>query len=133
MAKFVVRKKRNKSGTVDEVLYYAVPVSKGVIDAEYLSGSISRRCTLTRGDVKAAITELACSLQQYLTDGYTVHLEGIGYFTVSASSEGFTDPQECTPRRVKAKRICFRADKHLKEVLKDVRYKPDTSVSKKKK
>ncbi|MCD8262399.1 MAG: hypothetical protein LUD15_13750, partial [Bacteroides sp.] len=105
----------------------------GVIDAEYLSGSISRRCTLTRGDVKATITELTCSLQQYLTDGYTVYLEGIGYFTISASSEGFADPQACTPRRVKAKRICFRADKHLKKILKDVRYKADTSVSKKKK
>ena len=39
--------------------------------------------------------------------------------------EGFDTPEECTPRRVKTKRICFRADKSLKTKLKFIRFEQE--------
>ncbi|MDR2927225.1 MAG: hypothetical protein LBV41_03350 [Cytophagaceae bacterium] len=55
-----------------------------------------------------------------LHDGHTVRLDGLGLLSVSTSSDGFDT--ECTPRRVKAKKICFRAAPKLKADLKYIRF-----------
>jgi hypothetical protein len=63
-----------------------------------------------------------------LKAGKRVYLEDIGYLWLSASSEGFDVPEDCTPSKVQAKRICFRADKELKEVLSEVEFVKEKTV-----
>jgi hypothetical protein len=64
-------------------------------------------------------------VKQYLHEGHTMRLEGLSLLSVSASSPGFDTPEECTPRRVKAGKICFRAATGLKEGLKHIRFEHD--------
>lgn len=123
--KYCVRRKTDKSKAEEQVKYYAVPISSGTVGTEELAENIAHRCTLSEGDVRATIVELMHTIEQELHKGYKVSLEGIGIFSLSASSEGFDAPDECTPGKVKAKRICFLADKKLKKNLRFVKFEKD--------
>ena len=123
--KYCVRKKTDKSQGEEQVKYYAVPLSSGTIGTNELAENIAGRCTLRPGDVHATIVELMYTIEQELHQGNKVCLEGIGIFSLSASSEGFDKPEDCTPSKVKAKRICFLADKKLKKNLKFVKFEKD--------
>lgn len=122
MAKYVVRTKKNVLRGEERVLYYGVPVSSGVIDLKYIANEVSARSSLTPEDVIAAISAVARLTRKHLVDGDTVNLNGLGLFTVSASSEGCETPEECTPAKVKAMRVCFKADREMRCVLSEIKY-----------
>lgn len=122
MQLYVVRSKIDKSGTEEKTLYYGVPVISGQIDEEYLAAEICERCSLTEADVLATICALKGCIQKHLEYGQSVKLKGIGTFSVSATSEGVETPQECTPSKVKAQRVCFRADNDMRGVLYRIKY-----------
>lgn len=123
MQLYVVRSKIDKTKEKEEKLYYGVPIISGTVTEEEIAEEISERCSLTPSDVLAAISALSQSLHDHLSDGRSVKLKGIGTFSVSASSTGSKTPEECTPAKVKAQRVCFRADRILRGVLGKIKYK----------
>ena len=123
MQLYVVRSKVDKTNEEEKKQYYGIPIISGVITEEKIAEEISERCSLTPSDVLAALDALSRSLQQHLEDGRSVRLKGIGTFNVSATSSGADTPEECTPSKMKAGRIYFRADKILKSVLGKMKYK----------
>lgn len=123
MQLYVVRSKIDKTGDTPKERYYGVPVTSGQINEDRLAEEISERSSLTPADVLAAISALSDSLQNHLSNGHTVSLKGIGIFSVSASSEGVDTPKECTPAKVKAQRVCFKADNKLRSILENMKYK----------
>ena len=54
--------------------------------------------------------------------GYTINLHGIGTLFLSAGSEGYENPKDCTPHRVKAKRLCIKADPEMKKFMKRLKF-----------
>ncbi len=123
MQLYVVRSKVDKTGEKERVLYYGVPVVSGRVTEEEIATEICQRASLTRGDVLAVLSAVSDSLQNHLSEGRTVSLKGIGVFSVSASSEGVDTPEKCTPAKVKAQRICFKADNILRSILESLKYK----------
>jgi len=122
MQLYVVRPKIDKTGEKEKKRYYGVPITSGQMDENDLAAEICERSSLTRGDVLAVISALSDSMQNHLSNGYTVSLKGIGLFTVSASSEGMDEPEKVTPAKVKAQRICFKADNALRSILENIKY-----------
>ncbi|NDV80405.1 HU family DNA-binding protein [Bacteroides sp. 51] len=122
MAKYVVRTKKSVLGEEEKVQYYGVPVSSGVIDLKYIADEASVRGSLTPEDVIAAISVVARLTRKHLAMGDTVNLNGLGLFTVSASSEGCDTPEECTPAKVKPLRVCYKADPEMRRVLAEIKY-----------
>jgi len=123
MQLYVVRSKVDKSGDEEKKRYYGIPVISGTVTEEELAEEISERCSLTPADVLATINALSQSMQNHLSNGYSVRLKGMGTFSLSASSEGADTPEECTPSKMKAQRICFRADNILKRIMEKMKYK----------
>lgn len=119
----VKTKKSSLSGK--DFKYYAVPVRSGMVDIVKLAKLLSQRSTLSQADVRATIIGLVELIEEYLQQGYSVQLDDLGIFTVSASSDGFDNAEDCTPSRVHAKKICFRADKNLKKNLKFIRFEKE--------
>ena len=119
--RYRVRTKRSGIGE-KAAKYYAVPVRSGEITTRQLAKDLTKISSLSEGDVHAALIGLSGLVERYLQEGYSVRLDNLGLFTVSATSAGFDTPEECTPSRVKAKKICFRADKELKGNLKFVSF-----------
>lgn len=119
---YVVRKKVDKSGEKMLKRYYGVPITSGQITTDRLARDICERCSLTHADVVAAVSALSEVMQGYLEDGHTVNLKDIGLFSVSASSEGCSTPDECTPAKVKAQRVCFKAEGQMRCILEEIKY-----------
>lgn len=123
MQLYVVRPKVDKSKKEEKVLYYGVPVTSGQVDVDQLAREICVRCSLTSADVLATISALSEVMQDHLLIGNTVYLKGIGLFSISASSLGCATPKECTPAKVKAQRVCFKADNMMRSILARMEYK----------
>lgn len=122
MTDYVVRTKVDKSGDEEKVRYYGVPVTSGQVGVKELARDICSRCSLNAADVHAAVVALGDVMRNYLLNGNTVYLEDIGLFSISASSEGFDTPDECTPSKMKAQRVCFKADKGMRSILRKVKF-----------
>jgi predicted histone-like DNA-binding protein len=119
--KYCVRKKTNVLDK-KKFKYYAVPVLSGVVSTKRLSKAISDRCTVTESDILAVLNSLSVVTKKYISDGFKVKLMDIGDLYLAISSQGFDNPEDCTSSKVFAKRICFTADKELKEVLYDIEF-----------
>jgi predicted histone-like DNA-binding protein len=120
---FRYRVKTKRSGIGEKTAkYYAVPVRSGEISTRQLAKDLTKISSLSEGDVHSALIGLSGLVEKYLQEGYSVRLDNLGLFSISATSDGFDTPEECTPHRVKAKKICFRAENDLKSNLKYVRF-----------
>lgn len=119
---FDVKSKRNGIDK-NSPKYYAIPVRTGVINTRKLAKIISERCTLTEPDMLAALSALSKVLEEYLVQGYHVKLDNIGRFSLSVTSEGMEAPEQVTASRVEAKKICFMADKELKQKITKTQFK----------
>lgn len=118
--KYRMQIKRNPIN--DKALYYAIPVKSGIISTRRIAEHIARQSSLTPGDVRATLIGLAEVMEFYLQQGYSVKLDDLGTFSISATSDGFEKPEECTPHRVRANKLCFIADPLLKKNLEKVRF-----------
>ena len=119
----VKTKKSSLSGNNHK--YYAVPIRSGSVDIVQLANELSQRSTLSRADVRATLIGLVELIEEYLHQGYSVKLDELGIFTVSATSDGFDNAEDCTPRKVYANKICFRADVNLKRNLKYIKFEQE--------
>lgn len=119
---YVVRSKKDKTGGEEKVRYYGVPVVTGQILTSELAEEVADRCSLTRGDVLAAISELSAVMKMWLSGGYSVNLDRIGSFSLSASSPGCVTPEECTPGKVKAQRVCFKASPDMRDIVEKIKF-----------
>lgn len=97
--------------------YYAKVVTRGTIDTLTLCKDISRTCTLTVADVRAAIEAISESLTMYLKNGYNVYIDGLGTFSISAESKRVEDEEEMKGQAVKVKNINFRSSVRLKNEM----------------
>lgn len=101
--------------------YHARPVSDETVDTEDLIHRIHSRCTLTESDIIATLQELKIELAICLKKGKKVHIDGLGFFQVTLScEEEIRDPKAKRVHKVKLKAIKFKADKELKEELRDM-------------
>lgn len=73
-----------KDGTDSQRLHAKV-VSKNVVTTKNLRENITRKCTATPADVAAVLTAISDELYDALSDGYSVHIDGLGYFSLSLS------------------------------------------------
>lgn len=98
--------------------YHPRTVSWHKVTTEKLAQEIQYESSLTRADVKAVLTSLADKLANHLADGQKVHLEGIGYLSVSLQCDREIHNQEDMKRApVMFKAVNFRADEELKKKL----------------
>lgn len=119
---YVVREKLDKTGAEDKVRYYGVPVTCGRISTGKLANLVADRCSLSRGDVLAAVCELGSMIRERLEEGYSVEMKDLGDFYLSAGSEGYEDAKDCTPHRVKARRICFRMSPEARKSMRFIKF-----------
>lgn len=109
---------KSKPGLINKVQYMSRPVNRGVIDFDKLSNKISKMSTFSRADVRGVFTLLEELIPDYLQDGYSVKLDGVGIFSTSFKCEQKDSPDEVNSKSIKEVRINFRADSKMK---KDIR------------
>ncbi len=116
---YSARKKVDKTGDEPRELYYAVAKAlqsrNNSATERDLAELMSKVSTLTTADVMAVLTLLPWAIAEYLKMSRTINIEGLGTFFTSLTSEGVETPEELTADKVRISRICYKADKKLKE------------------
>lgn len=115
------KKFKNKDGQVEEK-FFACKKTNRTLSTQEVCEQISEASSLTEGDVMSALLGLSKVTQRALAMGHNVNLEGIGTIGLSVTSAAMDSPKDISKVKVKAKRITFRPDKRLKEILKTLRF-----------
>ena len=89
---------------------HAKVVTKDVVTTREIREAIRRKCTVSPADVAAVITALN---YENLSNGYAVHLEGIGYFSLSLKCAPDINPKYIKDDDVQVRSIKFTPDKDL--------------------
>lgn len=97
--------------------YHARVVRSHTVQIDDIVNNISKRCTLSKGDIRAVLDELGDELVYNLCEGNHVYLPGIGYFYLSLSAPKDTDPKTTRSQSIGIKAVEFRADSILKNSL----------------
>ena len=73
------------------------------------SGGLSKISTVSRADTYAVLKDLADVLSDYMAQGRTVKLEGLGtfYYTAAANGQGVDSPEKVTAAQITGVRIRF--------------------------
>ena len=96
-----------------------VPIKKDVTGIERICQRIQQATTLTTADILGTISALKTELVEELKSGNTVHLPGIGFFSLALKGDIHEDPKTHRHhlRNVAVRKIRFRPDKDFHEAL----------------
>lgn len=97
--------------------YHARVVSNESVDMDTIVEHISRRCTLSKGDIIAVIGELSTEISNGLLQGKHVNVPEIGQFYLSLKAPRDADPAKTHSQNIEIKRIEFRADHDLRQKI----------------
>ena len=99
-----------------------VPIKKDVTGIERICQHIQQATTLTTADILGTISALKTELVEELKSGNTVHLPGIGFFSLALKGDMYEDQNthRYHLRNVAVRKIRFRPDKDFYEALGEV-------------
>ena len=126
--KFDLYTNPEKEGVTTSRLHAKV-ITNGVVTIRNLSESINQKCTLTAADVRAVLAALNTELYNALSNGYIVHLEGIGRFSLSLKCAPDVNPEYVNASDISVKGIRFTPDKELSEMFETVQFEHETDDS----
>lgn len=105
------------SGKGEKEKYHARVVRSHTLQIDDIVNNISKRCTLSKGDIRAVLDELGDELVYNLCEGDRIYLPGIGYFYLSLSAPKDANPKTTRSQNIGIKAVEFRADRILKNSL----------------
>ena len=105
-----------------------VPIKKDVTGIERICQRIQQTTTLTTADILGTIAALKTELVEELKSGNTVHLPGIGFFSLALKGDMYEDPKTHRHhlRNVAVRKIRFRPDKDFHEALGEMDFENKT-------
>lgn len=110
-------KNRMKSG--EKTAYRAVTVEHKTVGVERIAQNIQGATALTRADVIATIAALRDEIAFQLMSGCSVHLPGIGYFSLAVKGDIYEDPRNNHVRlhNAEVRTVNFRPDTEMMDIL----------------
>ena len=102
--------------------YYAIPVAEGEMDLDALTKSIEKICTVSGADIRAVLYALVDVSIDGLDRGAIIRMGDLGYFRISANSEGKATPEEVNGACIKKANIIFTPATRLKNMLNNLKF-----------
>jgi predicted histone-like DNA-binding protein len=102
--------------------YYAVASKRELADFRKLAKMIEGRSTVSSADVIAVLYNLAYVIPEFIKDGRSVKLDGVGIISGTLVAEGKDTPGEVTSRSIKGIKLHFLPDVEMKKNLKDCEF-----------
>jgi len=76
-------------------VYYPRAITIGSpVSTDQIAQALADRSTVTRTDVKAVLTEMANVMAQYMAQGKSVKLEGLGSFRLGLNTKGVKNEED---------------------------------------
>ncbi len=105
-----------------QLRYYARACDRSRMNLEAISKIISRRSTLSPGDIQHVLTALTELVPELLINNQTVRLGELGTISLHLRSQGADSHQAVTSRSITDLRAAFRVGKKLKQGLTEARF-----------
>jgi predicted histone-like DNA-binding protein len=102
--------------------YYVRACGRQRKTLEDLTYILQKRTSLCRSDIVSVMIGLSDLIPELLMDNCTVELGELGTFSLHMQSEGVSNPEEATYRKVKELKIQFRPGKRLKKAIGKVHF-----------
>lgn len=115
------RKFKDASGEEKE-LYYAYSRRGNVTDFDGLAEIITEISSLSKGDILSSLTNIEQVMLWKLIDGDSVRFGDIGTFSIAVTSDGFENPEDITPDKVRATKIVFTPTKKFNKLLLEMKF-----------
>jgi predicted histone-like DNA-binding protein len=97
---------------------HARVVESGTVDTELLAERVAEKTALAKADIAGALVALADELEHWLSDGYRVHIRGIGFFRLTLKHPATQNEKEIRAESIEIKNIVFRPEKSFKDRFK---------------
>lgn len=98
--------------------FYAVSKKRGSMGLEGLAERIADATTASKADTILVLMALSTQLNQLLSEGYSVKLDGLGTFRVTLNGIGADTLEEFGTHLIRGPRIRFRPEVQLMDRLK---------------
>ena len=82
---YVTRQDKRKTGNH---LWYGRAIHPTTINLEVLADRIQHNCSMTKGDVKAVLTEMVTVMRDELQNSNKVKIDGLGTFSIGIRTSG---------------------------------------------
>lgn len=118
---YVVRKKADLTSGKRKELWYGVSSKmqrKGGVKNKELAVRMAKMTGFHRGQIEGILSELVESIQELLSSGHSVTIEGLGTFQTALTSQGCESPEQVTPGKVSISRVYFVANSKFSRELK---------------
>lgn len=102
--------------------YFACKATNATVSTKMMAEDINQRSTVSVGDTYGTIREIVISLKKNLPLGDNVNIEGIGTFGISITSNMIDSPDDIAKLIVRGKRITFRPDPELMDLLDNLHF-----------
>lgn len=96
-------------------------ISSGTKRDKEIYKFINDCCSVTSSDIKGVLEGLTVYIETMLSYGYSVELEGLGYFSPAVRTEKETNTKGKEVYRVKMDGVNFRCSTRLRETLKQAK------------
>lgn len=106
---------------------HAKVITRNVVTTKNMCDSISKKCTVTTADVAGVLAALGDEIFHALSNGYSVHLNELGFFTLSLKCSPDVNPKHVSASDVGVRTINFTPEKEFAERFKTVELKRYTS------
>ena len=123
MLKYKIIKQRNALDENKKEMFYPRLTGRQNYDLNDVAKMISRRSSLTKGDIVATLVSLEEIIPELLASGHTVKLGELGTFSLHAKANTSPDESKVTWRSFKGLITRFRAGKALKLRLSKVSFR----------
>lgn len=123
-------KKRDPRDVTKPTKFYVSTKSTGEVTFEELALQSAGQCTVKEADCYAVIKALEHNVKDALSQGKIVRFGTIGSFQISISSHGAATKKELGIKSVKQKRVLFRPDKRLKNLLSSLKFTKEEGFNK---
>ena len=104
--------------------FRAVTVGNQTVSLERIAQDIEDGTAFTRGDIIGIIVSLQERIAWELKQGNNVHIDGVGYFSISVEGDLYEDPRnhQHRLRNAKVRTVRFQPDREMMHRLGDTRF-----------
>ncbi len=122
----VIRTKKIKFKLVgqDKIAYKKRPIRYSTISADELVNAAVRNSQVSAGVMRSAMNAVLNEFHNFMLNGHSVELPGLGYFRFSFSAKMSKTPEELKEKglKLKRKRVLYRPNILIREGLDAINY-----------
>ena len=123
MIQYTIEKKTVLTGSnPGEVKFYPKIVRGATLNTKKVAALLQERTTLDTGEVYGFLLALSKGIRYYVTDSYTVEIDGLGIFTPTINAKSVESADELKASTITKKGVNYRPTSDMKSEYEQIKF-----------